>query len=141
MTNTQFIRVLYMEDDPGEARLFQRRLEQHGYLVDLASDGQAGLAKCQFGTYDVIVVDQTMPVYDGLQVIRQLALSRQLPPTIMLTGSGSENIAVEAMKLGARDYIVKDVNGGYLELLPSVIDKLLVQQRLIRERQEALEAI
>ncbi len=141
MTTVQPVRMLYMEDDPGAARLFQKRLEQHGYLVDLASDGQEGLAKYKTGIHDLIVVDQNMPIYDGLQVIHQLAEAGRLPPTIMITGGGSENIAVQAMKLGARDYIVKDVDGGYLELLPSVIEQLLEQERLIRERQEALDAL
>ncbi|MHB8629584.1 MAG: sensor histidine kinase [Aggregatilineales bacterium] len=141
MTTKQAVRILYMEDDPGAARLFQKRLEQHGYVIDLASDGQEGLTKYKTGVHDLVVVDQNMPIYDGLQVIHKLAKDGRLPPTIMITGSGSENIAVQAMKLGARDYIVKDVEGGYLELLPSVIEQLLDQERLIRERQEALDAL
>jgi diguanylate cyclase (GGDEF)-like protein len=56
---------------------------------------------------------------------------------IMVTGSGSEQIAVEAMKLGAGDYIVKDVDGGYLELLPTVIERVLQQRCLVEEKQRA----
>ncbi len=52
----------------------------------------------------------------------------------MVTGTGSEQIAVQALKLGASDYVVKDVDGGYLELLPAVIEQAVQQARLQRER-------
>src|SRR5579859_4466419 len=116
------VRGLYMEDDPGIARLFQKRLAPVGYLVVLAADGLDGLQKYQAGRYDVVVVDYKMPGYDGLQVIQKLTATGDAPPMIMLTGGGSEILAVEAMKLGASDYLVKDLDGGYLELLPSVIE-------------------
>src|SRR6185503_7971634 len=115
------IRILYMEDDPIAARLCQKRLEQAGYIIDLAHDGEQGLSMCGTGLYDLILVDQNMPVHGGLEVIHILASQERLPPTIMVTGSGDEKTAVQALKLGARDYVVKDVTGGYLQLLPSVI--------------------
>jgi two-component system sensor histidine kinase/response regulator len=64
-----------------------------------------------------------------------------LPPTIMITGTGDEKTAVESMKLGAGDYIVKDVEGGYLELLPSVVEKVLQQRRAVEEKQRAEEQL
>ncbi|MEJ2067472.1 MAG: PAS domain S-box protein [Deltaproteobacteria bacterium] len=126
-----------MEDDPGLARLVQKRLGKAGYTVDIATDGEEGLAKYQTGSYDLLFVDQTLPVYDGLEVIRILGASGSLPPTVMITGTGDERVAVEAMKLGAGDYIVKDVEGGYLELLPSVVEKMIQQRRAVQERQQA----
>jgi two-component system sensor histidine kinase/response regulator len=131
------LRILYMEDDPGVARLVQKRLQRAGYVVAIARDGEEGLTMYAPGTYDLLMVDQSMPVHDGLDVIRFLASRDSLPPTVMITGAGSETIAVEAMKLGARDYIVKDVEGGYLELLPTVIAQVLAQQRLLEEKQQA----
>jgi signal transduction histidine kinase len=133
--------ILYMEDDSGVARLFQKKLERLGYKVDLAANGSEGLAMYESGQYDLLAVDQKMPIFDGLQVIRSLAERNCLPPTIMITGAGDEDLAVEAMKLGAGDYIVKDVDGRYFELLPTVIEQLLNRQRLIQERQQALEAV
>ncbi len=141
MLNSQPVRVLYMEDDSGAARLFQKKLERLGYAIDLACNGEEGLAMYNASSYDLIAVDQRMPVYDGIEVIRFLAERGPLPPTIMITGAGDEKVAVEAMKLGAGDYIVKDIDGGYLELLPAVIEQLLQRQRLIVERQQALEAL
>jgi PAS domain S-box-containing protein len=131
------LRILYMEDDPGLARLVQKRLERTGYAVHIASDGGEGLNKCVSGDYDLLLVDQNMPVHDGLEVIRSLVARDALLPTIMITGAGSEMIAVEALKLGARDYLVKDVEGGYLNLLPTVIAHVLTQERLLQEKQLA----
>lgn len=138
---TKTIRVLYMEDDVGLARLLQRKLEHAGYVVDLATNGEEGLSMYEDGTYDVVAVDQNMPVHDGIEVIRILSSKGPLPPTIMVTGTGDEETAVKAMKLGAGDYIVKDVDGGYLELLPSVIEQVLHRQRLAEEKQAAVRAL
>ncbi|RME47608.1 MAG: response regulator [Caldilineae bacterium] len=141
MTDTQPIRILYMEDDPDIAQLLKNRLEQHGYQVDLAPDGQKGLSMYQQGEYNLIAVDQHMPHMDGLDVLRTLATRGPLPPAIMVTGTGNEQVAVEALKLGASDYIVKDVTGSYLELLPTVIEQVLHQQQLLQEKQQALAAL
>lgn len=139
MSKSEPIHILCMEDDSGLARLIQKKLERAGYSVDLARDGEEGLAMYAAGSYSVVVADHVMPIYDGLEVIRTLASRGPLPPTIMITGSGDEQIAVEAMKLGARDYIVKDTEGRFLKLLPSVIERVLQQQRLAEEKQRAEE--
>jgi signal transduction histidine kinase/DNA-binding response OmpR family regulator len=141
MSSVQSVRILYMEDDRGVARLFQKKLEQLGYTVDLAYDGEQGLAMFDAGEYDLIAVDQWMPGSDGLEVIRILKERGKLPPTIMITGAGDENTAVEALKLGANDYIVKDIDGGYLELLPAVIKQLLNQQQLIKDKEQAVATL
>ncbi len=141
MSELEPIRILYMEDDTGQARLLQKALERAGYVVTLARDGAEGLAMYDAGSYDVLAVDQNMPVYDGLDVIRILAARGPLPPIVMVTGTGNEQVAVEAMKLGARDYIVKDVEGGYLDLLPPVIRQVFQQQRLAEEKRRAQEAL
>jgi len=135
------LRVLYMEDDPGVARLVQRRLQRAGYVVDIACDGAEGLAMYATGSYALLAVDQNMPGMSGLDVLRQLATAGHVLPTIMVTGAGSEQIAVEAMKLGVSDYIVKDVAGGYLELLPLVIERAMRRQQLLQEKQQAEAAL
>ncbi|MCB1035103.1 MAG: response regulator, partial [Acidobacteria bacterium] len=138
---TRPVRVLYMEDDAGLARLFQKHLQRSGYEVDVAPDGSSGLALYDEGSYDVLAVDYKMPVRDGLEVIQQLAARGRVPPTIMLTANGDEALAVEALKLGASDYIVKDSGGGYIRLLPSVIEKLLDKHRLEAEKLRAQEEL
>jgi two-component system sensor histidine kinase/response regulator len=141
MAGSGSARILYMEDDAGLARLLQKRLEREGYTVSLARDGQEGLAMCEAAAYDLVAVDQNMPIYDGLEVIRRLALQGPLPPLIMVTGTGNEQIAVEAMKIGAHDYIVKDVEGGYLDLLPAVIEQVIGQHRLAEAKRQTDAAL
>lgn len=135
------IRLLVMEDDPGQARLVQRALQRAGYAVDLAHDGATGLALCQAGSYDLLMVDHQMPGIGGLEVLRTLTEWGEPPPTIMVTGHGDETTAVEAMKLGAGDYIVKDVEGRYFTLLPTVIERVLAQRRLLAEKHQAEAAL
>ncbi len=133
--------ILLMEDDPGLARLFEKRLARAGYRVDVARTGEEGLAMYDVGDYDILVTDQMMPGLTGLQVIEALLARGPLPPIIMVTGTGSEQIAVEAMKMGASDYIVKDVDGAYFDLLPTVIEHELQRHRLMRERERVEAAL
>ena len=141
MSETKPIRILYMEDDPGLARLFQKKLEREGYLVDIARDGAEGLHMVESGSYDVVAVDQAMPRYQGLEVISILASRGPLPPTIMVTAAGNEHVAVEAMRLGVSDYLVKDAEAKYLDLLHPVIEHILRQHRLLEEKRRAEEAL
>ncbi len=133
--------ILIIDDDVAQARLVQRMLTRAGYVVDLAHDGDAGLARCATESYDVLLVDHQMPGKGGLEVLRTLVAQGTYPPTVMLTGHGDEDVAVEAMKLGAGDYIVKDVEGRYLALLPAVLERVLQQQRLIDAKQRAEDAL
>ncbi len=141
MSEPHLIRVLYMEDDSATARLVQKRLQREHYRVDIAHDGGEGLRKFAHGSYDVVIIDQNMPVYEGLEIIRLLMEGQNPPPMIMVTGMGSEQFAVAAMKQGASDYIVKDVEGGYLELLPVVIQRVLEQRRILTQKQHAETAL
>ena len=120
-----------MEDDAAQARLVQKCLQRAGYAVDLAADGAAGLAACAANQYDAIIVDQTMPGISGLEVLRGIAAEGALPPTVMVTGTGSERIAVEAMKLGVSDYLAKDLEGGFVNVLPLVVERAIQQRRLL----------
>ena len=95
--------------------------------MDIASDSKTGLAMYETGQYDVIALDQEMPGYSGLEVIKILASKGPI------TGKGNELVAVEAMKIGAGDYVVKDVDGKYFETLPEIIERLLDRQHLIEE--------
>ena len=128
-------KVLYMEDDEAQARLVRKCLERAGYEVDVAEDGAAGLTACEAIRYDAVIIDQTMPEMSGLDVIRAMADRGPLPPTIMVTGTGNEQIAVEAMKLGVSDYLTKDLEGGFVNVLPLVVGRAIEQRRMLREKQ------
>lgn len=131
-------RLLYMEDEPVTARIVQRRLQSAGFSVDLADDGGKGLEMCREHGYAAVLVDKNMPVLDGLEVIQTL-VGESGPPSIMVTGTGDELSAVEALKSGAADYIVKDPEGRYLELLPVVVEQVIEQRNLAEAKRRAEE--
>ena len=138
MCDSHPISILYMEDDRVTARVVQQCLEQSGYRVTLARNGAEGLALYAAQRFDLLIVDQSMPICSGLDVIRRLVSRGRLPPIIMVTGSGDEKTAVEALKLGAMDYVIKDAEGGHLELLPTVIENVL-KSFAERERLRSVE--
>jgi len=127
-------RILYMEDDCGLGNLLKKRLERMACEVELAKNGKEGLSMFAEGNYHVVIADYNMPLVNGLEVLKKL---NSLIPVIILTGQGDERVAVEAMRLGAADYVIKDVHGEYLEILPSVIDRVLERQQLIQDRHQA----
>lgn len=133
--------ILYMEDNEGTARLLQKRLERVGYAIDLAPNGEIGLQRCAVRPYDAVIVDFNMPGLNGIQIIQQLVAQQATLPTIMLTGTGNEHIAVEALKLGAFDYVIKDIDGIYLDLLPTVIEQALKNRQLLQGRKQAEETL
>ena len=141
MSADQQIWILYIEDDSGQARLMQKRLARAGYAVQLATSGTEGIAFFDQHAFDILIVDYQIPGISGLGVIKRLAAKGCLPPTVMVTGAGDERTAVEAMKLGAGDYLVKDPDGVYLELLPVILERLLEQKRLAEAKKEAENAL
>jgi len=132
------MQILYIEDDSGLARLVQRRLERrHGFTVHTASDGHSGLQSIAANIPDVVMIDYILPDMDGLDVLKAIDAGYPAVVTIMVTGAGDEVVAVNAMKHNARDYIVKDTAGKYLDALPELIVRLVERQRLISRQQES----
>ena len=134
-------RILYMEDDSMAAMLFRRRLEHEGYAVDIALDGEMGLAMCAGLDYDLIALDYNMPKLDGISVLRELSQRADVPPVVMITAQNDTATAVESMRLGAYDYLVKGSNAAYLLLLPGVIERALEKRRLELEQRRTIEAL
>ena len=141
MSELELIKILYVEDDLGYARLFKKRMERKGFIVELAKDGEEGLARWNPDLHDVLVLDYKLPVYNGLEFLQRLAEKGAIPPVIMVTGLADAQVAVEAMKLGASDYIIKDANVNYLELMPSVIEQVLHHHDLEQQKKNAEEAL
>ncbi len=128
------IRVLYMEDDAVLARLILLKLRTGPFQVDMARNGAEGLRLFSQSEYDVVAVDYSMPECNGLDVLGQLAQEDAATPVIMVTGSGDEQVAVEAMKWGACDYIIKDRQAAFLKLLPTVLERVVLQRRLEQQK-------
>jgi signal transduction histidine kinase len=125
-----------MEDDAAQARIVSKFLERSGFVVDWMADGTAGLARYNADLHDAVVVDQTMPGRSGLDVIRELFQRGPVSPVVMVTGTGDERTAVEAMKLGASDYVIKDAKGAFMDALPLVVGRAIAQRQTLRENEQ-----
>jgi len=105
-------RVLIIEDSPIEAHVYKRTLEKIGVVVDIAPDGEAGIAMAVAEPPDLILMDIVMPGVNGFQATREL---RDLEataeiPVIMITTKHQETDRIWGMRQGAVDYIVKPVS-------------------------------
>jgi len=119
--------ILVVDDDPQIREVLQTRLESKGYQVSTAADGHEALAALKRGAaVDLIITDLKMPGMDGLELLRRLPDTPGSQPVIFLTAHGSVTEAVEAMKLGAYDFLEKPYSGA--DLLRMVKAALTAQQ-------------
>ena len=137
MTDQAALRILYIDDDPGIARLVGRALGKQGYAVEHAVDGAEGLRRLREGSFAVVGLDHSMPGEDGLSVLRQIRALPDHPPVVYVTGSEDSRVAVAALKAGAVDYVWKDVGGQFLELLGAAIEHALAEEELRRAKERA----
>lgn len=142
------LKVLLIEDDFDQAALMKDCLHRFNpdFEIDTAASGEACLKKLAENHYGAIILDYSLPECDGLQVLENITSHGTDSPVIMVSASGNEKIAVDALKHGAEDYIVKDSD--YLKMLPNVvlrsIEKNHLQTRLReseRKNQELFEKI
>ena len=101
------IKVLVVDDEEPFRRLLKNELARKGYSVEVAQDGGTALRLLRDGVFDVLLLDIVMPGVDGLTLMRQLKDGGAAPPIIALTGQATVEMAVEAMKNGAFDYLAK----------------------------------
>jgi DNA-binding NtrC family response regulator len=112
------------------ARTLAKNLERAGHSVEHAPHGAAALARLEHDRYDVVLTDLKMPVMDGMELLRAMH-DRQLgAAVVILTGYGTIESAVEAMKLGAADYLIKDARPQEILL---TVDRVLRMDALQRE--------
>src|SRR6185295_4661530 len=100
-------RLLIAEDEANLRLVLQKELQRLGYRVQAAPDGEAALRKLEESNVDVLLCDINMPNMDGMELLRRVHERPNPPEVIMLTGQGTIETAVEAMKLGAYDYLTK----------------------------------
>jgi signal transduction histidine kinase len=116
------LRILLVEDSEHDQLAFRRALDRSNqpFELTICRRGEDVPRVMQAGseTFDVVVMDHNLPGMSGLDTFRFLRQMTGLPPVVMLTGAGSEILAVEALLAGMEDYIIKDPNQGYLQLLP-----------------------
>ena len=101
------MRILVVEDEPRVAGLLQKGLEEQGFSVTLAFDGEAGKKLACSGGYDLIITDIILPKISGVDLCKQIRAQFPRLPIIMLTALGSTDDKVEGFDAGADDYMVK----------------------------------
>ena len=125
---------MIVEDSPLDQELYRRNLG--GFALEFASSGEDGLGRLAAGPFDLVVLDHDLPGLDGGEVLDAIREALRLDtPVIIVTGSGSEEIAADLMRRGASDYIPKDVLSS--PRLASAISGALERHRLARERERA----
>src|SRR6185436_11122516 len=102
--------VLVVDDDVAVARVMSALLEQAGHRVEVSSSGEAALAILAERPFDVVVTDQAMPGMDGLELLTRVHQRWPEIPVVMVTAHGTVQLAVEAMKRGCADFMVKPVD-------------------------------
>lgn len=122
--------ILAVDDEPSMLRLLEISLKQAGYQPVLASDGYQALELLRKGGIDLVISDLHMPIKDGLQLLAAMQQEHLDVPAIIVTAQGEISTAVEAMKLGASDYILRPFDLSTLEI---AITRALSLKRLKQE--------
>lgn len=129
-------KILVVDDEPPLREILQRGLGQMGgFLVEVASNGHEAIDKIESEIFDLVLTDLMMPEMDGMELLKIIKGTRPEVPVIMMTAYGSIDTAVEAMKIGANDYITKPVELKDLLLRISKVHQenlLLQENRLLR---------
>ncbi len=145
------LRILLVEDSEHDQLAFQRAFQESRIPVEITSvvraedalahlmpDGPMASAPVAF---DLVVADYKLPGLSGLDLFKTLLAKQVALPLVLLTGRGSEYLAVEALKAGVDDYMIKDPERGYLDLLPLVLPDVVRRYRDRVARQQAEEAL
>lgn len=129
--------VLYVDDDPGLARLVEKAMLRRGYAYDHANSGEEGIERIHQGGIDVLVLDHYLPTGTGLDVLAKIANFEDKPSIVYVTGSAETAVAVAALKSGATDYVPKALSEEFMELLVTAIDHAIERRRVNRARAKA----
>ncbi len=136
------LRILLIEDDEHDSLAFHRAFEKGSVAYEITDCILAEDALLQVladaSLFDVVVIDHQLPGMSGLDLCKEFLRKKTPLPLVLLTGRGSQELAIEALKAGVDDYIVKEHGQGYLELLPVVLPEIVRKHgdRVARERAE-----
>ncbi len=140
--NDSYNKILIIDDEKVIRETFTDYLEDRGYRILTAENGRLGLDSIKKNKPDLVLSDLRMPEVDGLDVLRQCKNDPGAPPIIVISGAGKFSDVVEALRLGAWNYIVKPVIE--MTILGHAVEKALQRSRLLRENeayQEHLESL
>ncbi|HWI63561.1 MAG TPA: response regulator, partial [Symbiobacteriaceae bacterium] len=124
--------LLLADDEDGFRDLLKQRLQRKGYTVRAVADGTAALAALAEEEFDAALFDLKMPGADGITVLKRARELQPSLPVLILTGHGSIETAIEAIRAGAYDYLTKPCNLTELEL---ILQKALERKTLEVENQ------
>jgi len=124
------VRFLLVEDDPTISHTLGAALAEQFYVVDVAEDGQEGLDYTRSFTYDLIILDVSLPRLDGLSLCRHLRREKYTGPILLLTAKGETEDKVKGLDAGADDYVVK----------PCTVPELMARVRALLRRQRSTDA-
>ena len=128
------MRILLVEDDSSVSGFIVKGLREEQYAVDLATDGEMGLAMAETTPYDVIILDVMLPKLNGFEVCRRIRLEDDSVPILFLSAKSEERDVVAGLRLGADDFIRKPF--GKAELLA----RLHAALRRAEPQQQAAES-
>ncbi len=134
-------KVLQIDDDRALARLVEKALTRRGYQFEHAADAASGLARIARGDIDVVVLDHFLDSGTGISILSRIAKLDAPLPVVYVTGSQDPTVAVEALKAGAADYVLKTVGEEFLVLLTSAIEQAIEKARLERLRELAEQEV
>jgi len=127
-------RILVVDDEPSMRMALSESLESCGYAVDTACDGLEALHKFDKYPWDLVITDVRMPKVSGIEVLRQIRSKSPYTPVILITAYGTVNTAVEAMKEGATDFIMKPFSLDELETAVKKIFTVSIDERRAKEK-------
>ncbi len=130
--------ILVVDDEPKMRRLLEIMLTQMGHEVHQADDGQAALTHLKDNNVDLVITDLRMPQLDGIGLLRQMREQRNEVPVIVVTAFGTVESAVEAMKYGASDYIIRPFE---LDAVEAAVTRALTLSKVQRENRFLRQSI
>jgi DNA-binding NtrC family response regulator len=128
--------ILVVDDERSIGIAIQRLLKGRGYEVDAVLSGEEAIAKLEHGGYQLVITDLSLKGFSGMDLLRWIHSRSPETAVIMITAYGSEKIAVEAMKLGAADYVPKPFDNDELELVVGRVFEGMTLRRDLRAFQE-----
>lgn len=126
--------ILLIDDSETTQAAISSVLTSHDYLLTTVSNGADGLAQLEVQQYDLVLLDYGLPDTDGLRLLQNIVAKQPDLPVVMVTGRGSERIAVNALKSGASDYVVK--SNDFVSKLPHIIRDNLEKYEMRRRNRE-----
>ncbi len=135
------LRVLYLDDDVGLGILVRKALARRGHSVTHVTDSQQAFDLLVQGGFDAIALDHSMPGETGLDVLASLAARGERLPVVYVTASADARLALQAIRAGANEYVVKDSSAEFYDLLIAAIENVTERWRLKQQRAADQKAV